>query len=284
MKNIGISSYRSRGGNAVIFFLLLIAGLFMAIPMIFVISNAFKPVNELFIFPPKLLPMRYTFDNFRDLGSLLGDSWLPFSHYVFNSVFITVAGTVGNIIICSMAAYMMSKHRFPGHAILFRIVVISLLFSGSVTAMPSYIISTRIGLVNNYWALFVPALASPMGLFLMKQFMDQMVPDTLIEAVRLDGGGEGTIFLRVVMPIVKPAWLTLCIFAFQTMWGATGGALIFDENLKTLPTALANIMSGGIARTGVASTVSLLLILPPVTVFLLTQSNVMQTMSTSGIK
>lgn len=284
MKNIGIASYRSRGGNLVIGLLLLIVGLFMAVPMVFVVSNAFKPLSELFIFPPKLLPLAPTLENFQNLGALLGDSWLPFSHYVFNSLFVTAVGTLGNIVICSMAAYMLSKHRFFGHKVLFQIVVLSLLFSGSVTAMPNYIISTRIGLVNNYWALFVPSLASPMGLFLMKQFMDQMVPDALLEAVRLDGGGEGTIFLRVVMPIVKPAWLTLCIFAFQTMWSATGGSLIFDENLKTLPTALSNIMAGGIARTGVASAVSLILILPPVAVFLFTQSNVMQTMSTSGIK
>lgn len=282
--HIGSKSYRSSIGNVVIFIFLLIIALFMVLPMVFVISNAFKPVSELFIFPPKLFPQNPTFDNFTNLSALLGDSWLPFPRYFFNSVLITIFGTTGNIIFSSMAAYMLSKHNFPGKNVLFQIVVLSLLFSGTVTGIPNYIIMTKLNLINTYWALILPVLPSSLGLFLMKQFMDQMVPDTLLEAAALDGAGENRIFLQIVMPMVKPAWLTQLIFSFQGIWGTTGGILIFDEKLKTLPTALSNIVSGGIARTGVSAAISLIMILPPITVFLFSQSNVMQTMASSGIK
>lgn len=278
MSKIGSDSYRSTFGNVIVFLFLLLVALFMVLPMVFVFSNAFKPLSELFIFPPKLFPKDPTLDNFTNLSSLLGDSWLPFPRYILNSVVITIIGTTGNIIFASMAAYILSKKNFPGKNFLFQLVVLSLLFSGTVTAIPNYIIMTKLHLINTLWAIILPMLPSSMGLFLMKQFIDQMVPDTLLEAAALDGAGENRIFLQIVMPMVKPAWLTQLIFSFQGIWGATGGIYIFDEDLKTLPTALSNIVSGGIARTGVSAAVSLIMILPPITVFLFSQSNVMQTM------
>jgi len=284
MSKIGSNSYRSTAGNIVVFLFLLIIALFMVLPMIFVFSNAFKPLSELFIFPPRLFPKNPTFDNFTNLSSLLGDSWLPFPRYVLNTLVITLVGTTGNIMFSSMAAYVLSKKDFPGKKFLFELVVVSLLFSATVTAIPNYIIMTKLHLINTLWAIILPLLPSSMGLFLMKQFMDQMVPDALIEAAQLDGAGENRIFMQIVMPMVKPAWLTQLIFSFQGIWGTTGGIFIFDEELKTLPTALTNIVSGGIARTGVSAAISLIMILPPITVFLFSQSNVIETMSSSGIK
>lgn len=281
---VGAKSYRSTAGSAGAFIVLLIIALFMVLPMVFVVSNAFKPLSELFYFPPKLFPINPTLDNFKNLGSLLGDSWLPFSRYVFNSLLVTVIGTAGNIVFSSMAAYVLSKHKFPGRNVLFQLVVLSLLFSTVVTGIPNYIIITKLHMINTIWALILPVLPSSLGLFLMKQFMDQMIPDTLLEAARLDGAGENRIFLHICLPLVRPAWMTLLIFSFQGIWGSTGGAYIFDEKLKTLPTALSNIVSSGISRTGVSSAVSLLLIIPPIVVFLFAQSNVMQTMATSGMK
>ena len=281
---VGAKSYRSTAGSAGAFIVLLIIALFMVLPMVFVVSNAFKPLSELFYFPPKLFPINPTLDNFKNLGSLLGDSWLPFSRYVFNSLLVTVIGTAGNIVFSSMAAYVLSKHKFPGRNVLFQLVVLSLLFSTVVTGIPNYIIITKLHMINTIWALILPVLPSSLGLFLMKQFMDQMIPDTLLEAARLDGAGENRIFLHICLPLVRPAWMTLLIFSFQGIWGSTGGAYIFDEKLKTLPTALSNIVSSGISRTGVSSAVSLLLIIPPILVFLFAQSNVMQTMATSGMK
>lgn len=281
---VGAKAYRSIGGNIGTFIFLLIIALFMLLPLVFVVSSAFKPLSELFIFPPKLFPMNPTLDNFKDLSSLLGDSWLPFSRYVFNSLAVTVIGTFGNIIFSSMAAYVLSKHNFPGKNILFQTVVLSLLFSTVVTGIPNYIIITKLHMINTVWALILPLLPSSLGLFLMKQFMDQMIPDTLLEAARLDGAGENRIFFSICLPLVKPAIMTLLIYSFQGIWNSTGGSYIFDEKLKTLPTALNNIITSGISRTGVSSAVSLLLILPPIAVFLFAQSNVLQTMATSGMK
>ena len=281
---VGAKAYRSIGGNIGTFIFLLIIALFMLLPLVFVVSSAFKPLSELFIFPPKLFPMNPTLDNFKDLSSLLGDSWLPFSRYVFNSLAVTVIGTFGNIIFSSMAAYVLSKHNFPGKNILFQTVVLSLLFSTVVTGIPNYIIITKLHMINTVWALILPLLPSSLGLFLMKQFMDQMIPDTLLEAARLDGAGENRIFFSICLPLVKPAIMTLLIYSFQGIWNSTGDSYIFDEKLKTLPTALNNIITSGISRTGVSSAVSLLLILPPIAVFLFAQSNVLQTMATSGMK
>lgn len=281
---VGAKAYRSIGGNIGTFIFLLIIALFMLLPLVFVVSSAFKPLSELFIFPPKLFPMNPTLDNFKDLSSLLGDSWLPFSRYVFNSLAVTVIGTFGNIIFSSMAAYVLSKHDFPGKNILFQTVVLSLLFSTVVTGIPNYIIITKLHMINTVCALILPLLPSSLGLFLMKQFMDQMIPDTLLEAARLDGAGENRIFFSICLPLVKPAIMTLLIYSFQGIWNSTGGSYIFDEKLKTLPTALNNIITSGISRTGVSSAVSLLLILPPIAVFLFAQSNVLQTMATSGMK
>ena len=281
---VGAKAYRSIGGNIGTFIFLLIIALFMLLPLVFVVSSAFKPLSELFIFPPKLFPMNPTLDNFKDLSSLLGDSWLPFSRYVFNSLAVTVIGTFGNIIFSSMAAYVLSKHNFPGKNILFQTVVLSLLFSTVVTGIPNYIIITKLHMINTVWALILPLLPSSLDLFLMKQFMDQMIPDTLLEAARLDGAGENRIFFSICLPLVKPAIMTLLIYSFQGIWNSTGGSYIFDEKLKTLPTALNNIITSGISRTGVSSAVSLLLILPPIAVFLFAQSNVLQTMATSGMK
>ena len=281
---VGAKAYRSIGGNIGTFIFLLIIALFMLLPLVFVVSSAFKPLSELFIFPPKLFPMNPTLDNFKDLSSLLGDSWLPFSRYVFNSLAVTVIGTFGNIIFSSMAAYVLSKHDFPGKNILFQTVVLSLLFSTVVTGIPNFIIITKLHMINTVWALILPLLPSSLGLFLMKQFMDQMIPDTLLEAARLDGAGENRIFFSICLPLVKPAIMTLLIYSFQGIWNSTGGSYIFDEKLKTLPTALNNIITSGISRTGVSSAVSLLLILPPIAVFLFAQSNVLQTMATSGMK
>ena len=281
---VGAKAYRSIGGNIGTFIFLLIIALFMLLPLVFVVSSAFKPLSELFIFPPKLFPMNPTLDNFKDLSSLLVDSWLPFSRYIFNSLAVTVIGTFGNIIFSSMAAYVLSKHDFPGKNILFQTVVLSLLFSTVVTGIPNYIIITKLHMINTVWALILPLLPSSLGLFLMKQFMDQMIPDTLLEAARLDGAGENRIFFSICLPLVKPAIMTLLIYSFQGIWNSTGGSYIFDEKLKTLPTALNNIITSGISRTGVSSAVSLLLILPPIAVFLFAQSNVLQTMATSGMK
>ncbi|MDY0133836.1 MAG: carbohydrate ABC transporter permease, partial [Acholeplasmatales bacterium] len=180
---------RSLVGDLVLFLMLLGFGFFSAFPLIMTVSNAFKPLDELFLFPPKLLPRNLTTENFRSLSELMSQSWIPFSRYFFNTIFNTVVGTIGHVILASMCAYPLAKHKFPGRKLFFTIVVYSLMFAPQVTSTPNYIIMARIGLIDTPWAIILPAVGSSLGLYLMKQFMEQ-VPDDLIESATIDGASE----------------------------------------------------------------------------------------------
>lgn len=274
---------RSTGGNVLVFLMLAVLGAFMALPIVYSVVQAFKPMEEIFIFPPRFTVKNPTVKNFKLIGQLSDSLWVPFSRYLFNSVFVSVVGTLGNVLISSMAAYPLARHDFPGKKTLFRLVTVSLLFTGGVIELPRYIVMAKLHMVNTYWALILPVIASPMGLFLMKQFMEQL-NESLLEAARIDGMTEFQIFIRIVMPLVKPAWLTQIIFAFQGVWSMTGGNYIYKENLKLFPTALAQIQSGGISRAGVAAAAALIMLIPPVIMFLVTQSSIMETMAHAGIK
>ena len=274
---------RSRGGDVVNFLFLCAVGVFMALPLVYVIVNAFKPLDEIFMFPPRFFVRNPTMNNFSELYIVLADSWVPFSRYVFNTLFITATGTLFHVLFASMAAFALCKIYLPGKNLLFFIVVNSLMFTPAVTGVPNYMIMTNLRLTDTYWSIILPVVGGSMGLFLMKQFMST-VPDALIEAAKIDGAHQMTIFWRVVMPQVKPAWLTLVIFCVQNLWNANGGVYIYTEHMKTLPYALSQIVGGGIARTGVASTVSLIKLVVPVCTFILTQSNIVETMASSGIK
>ena len=274
---------RSLGGDIALFLMLLFFGLFSAYPLVYSINAAFKPLNELFIFPPRLFVQNPTTDNFTDLAMLMQDSWVPFSRYFFNTIFITLMGTIGHVIIASMAAYPLAKHRFPGSKIIFGLVVYSLMFAAQVTATPKYIIFSVLGLVDTQWAIIIPAFAYSLGLYLMKQFMDD-IPMELIESAKIDGANEFQIYWRIVMPLVKPAWLTLIILLFQQLWNNDGGTFIYSEQLKPLSYSLHQIVAGGVARTGSASAVILIMMIVPITVFVLSQSQIIETMAHSGMK
>lgn len=274
---------RSFAVTFMLFVLLALFGAFMALPLIYTINNAFKPLDELFLFPPRFFVRNPTFDNFYDLVYLIGNSWVPFSRYLSNTIFITLLGTAGHVIFASAAAYPLAKYKFPGSKTLSTIVVLSLMFSGHVTAIPNYMIMSRLGWIDTHASIIIPAWAFPLGLFLMRQFMEQL-PSSLLEAAKMDGASEYRIFWQIVMPNVKPAWLTLIILRFPSLWGSDGGSFIYSENLKTLNYALGQITQGGIARAGVGAAIGLVLMIVPITMFIISQSNVIQTMATSGIK
>ena len=274
---------RTRGGNAVIFIVMLMLGAFMALPLVYAVVQSFKPIEEMFIFPPRFFVTHPTLDNYRDLLNVGNALLVPFERYVLNSVFLSIVITVSHVIISSMAAYPLAKHPFPGSKFVFSMIVTALLFSSPVTAIPSYIVMAKLNLINNYFAIILPAIASTLGLYLMKQFMMQ-IPDAMLEAARIDGANEFLIFFKIVMPQVRPAWLTLIIFAFQGAWNNGGGDFIYKEQLKTLPTALGQVAAGGMARAGIASAAAVLLMIPPIFTFVITQSNVVETMGHSGIK
>lgn len=274
---------RSTGGNILIYGVLSLFGLFMLLPLVYVVSSAFKPLDELFVFPPRFFVKNPTLDNFADLLTIMGESWVPFSRYLFNTVVITAVGTFGCVIVTSMAAFILAKYKFPGSHILFRVVVVSLMFSGYVTQIPNYLIMKELGWVDTLLAVIVPAMAMPMGLFLIKQYAEG-IPDVLIEAATIDGANLWHVYWQIMMPMCKPAWVTVIIFSVQSLWNSKATHYIFSEELKTLPYALQQIMKGGVSRTGVASAVTVVMMIVPIITFILSQRQVMETMASSGIK
>ncbi|MDE7354504.1 MAG: carbohydrate ABC transporter permease [Acetatifactor sp.] len=274
---------RSRIGDFLLYLFLLLVAVIMVFPLVFAISSALKPLDELFKFPPKLFAQNPTLDNFQDLFVTMGKSWVPFSRYIFNTVFITVAGTAGHLIISSMGAFVLAKYDFPGGKAFFGIVVVALMFNGYVTAIPNYLIINALGWVDTYWAIIIPAFAAPIGLFLMKQFMEGL-PMSLVEAAKIDGANEWKVFFSIVMPNVKPAWLTLIIFSVQSLWNNRAATFIYSEERKTLVYALQQIQSGGIARTGQAAAVAVIVMLVPIATFILSESQILETMASSGLK
>lgn len=275
---------RSAGGDAGITFLLVILGAFMFLPMLYVIMQSLKPLDELWMFPPRFYVKSPTLGNFGDLFSLMNDSWVPFSRYIFNTVFITVCGTFGNLIVASMAAYALAKMKFPGKGFLFQIVVLSLMFHQTVNQLSNFIIMSTLGMVDTYLAIIIPALAGTMGLYLMKQFMESSVADSVLESARLDGASEFRTFLTIAMPMVKPAWLTLIIESFKGLWNTGASIYIHSEELKTFNYAINQVVTAGVQRAGAAAASTVVMMIVPITVFVLSQSQIIETMGSSGMK
>ena len=274
---------RSWWGSLFLGMFLLCMVAFTALPFVFSIVQSLKPIDELFVFPPRLTVSRPTLENYSSLFYLTGTTLVPVTRYLFNSLLLTLLGTTGNVIVCSMAAYPLSKLTFHGSKWLFNLVVLSLLFTYEVTFIPNYVVMSGLGLLDTFWAVLLPAMATPLGLFLMKQFMEQ-IPDAVIESARVDGAGTFKTFISIVMPQVKPAWLTLVIFSFQALWNREGLEFIFSDELKMFPTILKQISSSGISHAGAAAAAAVVLMVPPIAVFLMSQSNVLETMASSGIK
>lgn len=274
---------RSVGGDIGLFIVVLLFALVMAFPLFYNIFQSLKPLDELFRFPPTVFPRNPTLDNFGDLLVTMSQSWVPFSRYIFNTVFVTAVGTVLHVIIASMAAYVLAKYRFPLGNGFFRLVVVCLMFNGYVIGIPQYLIMCRLHIVDTYMAMILPACAAPIGLFLMKQFMESF-PMSIIEAAKIDGAHEWTIFSRLVMPNVKPAWLTISIYSVTGLWNNPAHTIIYTENKKMLNYALSQIQAGGVARTGQMAAVTVFTMMVPIIMFVLSQSQIMETMATSGLK
>lgn len=274
---------RSHFGNFLIFAMLVLVGIFMGLPLYYSVIQSLKPVEERFIFPPRFYVVNPTGVNYSQLFQLVSDLTVPFSRYLFNSIFISIASTGVGVLIGAMAAYPFAKKKFPGKNMMWKLIMMTLLFSGGVTGLPAYIIKAKLGLLNTYWVLILPSLASTLHMFLLRQFMLQ-IPDSLLDAAKLDGANDFVIFMNVIMPNVKPAWMTVMVLSFTNIWNTGSAGVIFKEELKLLPTALSQISAGGIARSGASAAASVLLMIPPIVSFVLTQSKMLQTMAHSGIK
>jgi ABC-type glycerol-3-phosphate transport system permease component len=271
------------------FFLVLIPmAIFIALPIIFIVSHAFKPENELFAYPPRFFVSVPTLQNFRDLVSLASESGIPFSRYLFNSLIVTVFGVFLSVFITSTAAYGLSKLKFKGRRVLFEINTIALMFVPIAVTIPRYLVIANTGMIDSYWVLILPLIAMPVGLFLVKQFIDQ-TPNELIESAKIDGASEMEIFLKIIVPIIAPALSTVGILSFQLLWNDTSGSSLYinDERMKTLAfyfTTLTARTGNNVAGQGVLAAASLITFVPNIVIFIFLQSRVMNTMAHSGIK
>ena len=275
---------RSSGGDMGITLLLLILGVVMFLPLYYVLIQSLKPLDELFYYPPKFYVINPTFQNFADLFNLMSESWVPFSRYIFNTVYITFMGTAGNLILGSLCAYALSKIPFPGHGFFFQLIVKSLMISSAVAGTLQFVILTKLGFMDSQLAIILPTWASTLGLYLMKQFIDANISTEMLESARLDGAGEFRTFWSIAMPLVKPAWLTLIVQSFQGLWNTGASIFIQSEDLKTLNYAMSQVLSAGIVRQGAVSASTVIMLIVPIIVFIVSQSNIIETMATSGMK
>ncbi|MBP5305456.1 MAG: carbohydrate ABC transporter permease [Lachnospiraceae bacterium] len=281
---MGISNRRSRIGNGFTVFLLVVLGMMMAFPFYYTLIQSIKPSEELFQFPPRLYVIRPTGEHYTELFQLMSNMWVPFSRYLFNTLFISILGTLLHVFLAGMAAYPLAKHKFPGKDALFALILLGLMFVGQVTFLPTFIIIAKLNMLNTYWAYLLPSIGASLGLFLMMQFIEQL-PNALLEAARIDGENEWGIYYKIVLPNIKPAALTVFIFQFVNIWNGLSKELVYDEQLKVVKVALEQISSSNLyARMGSGMAGSVLLMLPPIIIFILTQKNVVTTMTYAGIK
>ena len=280
---------KSITGWSAVYIIMTFIVVFMALPLVYTLSSAFKPLDELYIFPPRFWVSNPTFKNFLDLVSSIGSASVPFSRNVLNSVIVTVATVTLTCAVSAAGAYGMVIYRPPGSNFLYNVVVSALMFSPHVTQIPRYMVVNGLGLVDNYLALIIPGIAVAYNFFLLRQFLISF-PKELVEAGRIDGAGELGIFRKLVLPAMKPALATLVVLSFVANWNDYFSALIYtsDQAMRTLPLALQTISGGSgaasIGSAGAAAAASLIMILPTITIFTLSQKKVMETMVLSGIK
>ncbi len=260
----------------------------MMIPIVYIFMTAFKPAEELYAFPPRLFVRNPTLDNFVNLFQVSSDTAVPASRYLVNSLIVTFCVVVLSIILAAATGYVLSKKHFKARNTLLEINNIALMFVDVAVAIPRYYIIIFLGLKNSFWANVVPLLAMPVGLFLVKQFIDQL-PNALVEAAVIDGANDFQILFKIIIPLIKPALSTVAIMAFQTAWTATEASTQYIEssNLKTFAfyiSTLSNATGNTVAGQGIAAAGSLLLFLPNLILFIIMQSQVMNTMTHSGIK
>ena len=262
----------------------------MLLPIVFIFSHAFKPPDELFAYPPRFFVISPTFKNFSDLFSKMAGSGVPVSRYLFNSVVITIVTVAASIVVSSTAAYALSKKRFRLKQALFAVNTVALMFVPIAVTIPRFLIIDRLHLMDTFWVHILPVLAMPVGLFLLKQFIDA-IPNEVVEAAQIDGASDVMIYWRIILPMIKPAVATIAILTFQATWNNADISTMYinSESLKTFAFYLGTLTSSSaganaVAGQGIAAAASLIMFLPNLIIFILLQSQVMSTMSHSGLK
>ena len=274
---------RKAYGDVLMLILVGVMAVFSFFPLLMAVSMALKPIHELFYYPPKLFPEYPTLDNFRMLMSLMQNTRVSFFRYAFNTVFISLTVTIGHVFLASMAAYPLAKLKIPGVKLINTLIMLSLMFVPAVTDVANYLTISWLGWLDDYRACIIPLLGASLGLFIMRNYMTT-IPDSLLEAAKIDGCSDFQIYWRIVMPLSKPAWLTVAILMFQQVWSMDNTNYVYDESLKTLPYALSQITSGALVRQGAGQAVGVLMMIVPAIVFMVNQTKIIETMASSGMK
>lgn len=282
----GINPKRFSKSQIKFYAILVPLSIFMILPVVYLINQAFKPLGELYAFPPTIFVRNPTFKNFKDLLALSGSTGVPLSRYLMNSVIIALLTILLNLIITISAAYVFSKKKFKIKNALFGINEMALMFVATAVSIPRYIVIQKTGLIDTWAAHILPALAMPVGLFLVKQFVDQ-IPDALIEAAIMDGAKDFKIIQKIIVPLTLPALATTVVLTFQSVWSATEASnnFISNDTMRTLAFYLNSLATNNtVAASGMAAAASTILFLPNLIIFIIMQSKVMNTMAHSGIK
>ncbi|MBP1993109.1 carbohydrate ABC transporter permease [Paenibacillus eucommiae] len=274
--------------NLLLYAMLTGLALFMSLPLVFIFNHAFKPLNELFLFPPTFLVRKPTLQSFNELFNSKAADLVPFTRYLFNSIIISTVSIISVILVSSLAAYAMAKHHFPFKAFFMSLIMVSLMFAPETVSIPRYLIVGYLGIIDTYFAHLLPSIASPVAIFLFIQFIGQ-IPNDVLEAAKLDGASEFGIFRKVVLPLAAPAVATIAIITFQSVWVDMEGSTLFvhDETMKTLAYYVSTLISGmsnSVAGQNIAAAASLLMFLPTFIMFLFFQGKVNETMVHSGVK
>lgn len=290
VRNRGINPQGFHVSQIKFYFVLVPLAVFMLLPIIFIFSSAFKPPDELFAFPPRFFVVNPTFKNFIDLFAKLSTSGIPVSRYLFNSILITAVTVAASILVSSAGAYSLSKKKFKLKQMLFAINNVALMFVPIAVTIPRFLVIQKMGLLNTFWVHILPVLAMPVGLFLLKQFIDG-IPDEVIEAAQIDGASDFWIYWRIILPMIRPAIATIAILTFQAAWNNADISTLYinTESLRTLAFYLGTLTSASagansVAGQGIAAAAALIMFLPNLIIFIFLQGQVMSTMSHSGLK
>lgn len=290
IRNRGINPDGFHVSQIKFYVILVPLSVFMLLPIIFIISSAFKPPDELFAFPPRFFVINPTIKNFTDLFAKLTNSGIPVSRYLFNSILITLVTMVASILVSSTAAYALSKKRFKLKQTLFAVNNVALMFVPIAVTIPRFLVIERLHLLNTFWVHILPVLAMPVGLFLLKQFIDG-IPDEVIEAAQIDGASDVWIYWRIILPMIRPALATIAILTFQAAWNNAEISTLYinSESMRTLAFYLGTLSTtaagaNAVAGQGIAAAAALIMFLPNLVIFIVLQSQVMSTMSHSGLK
>jgi ABC-type glycerol-3-phosphate transport system permease component len=290
IRNSGINPKGFHVSQIKFYVILLPLVVVMLLPIVFMFSHALKPPDELYAYPPRFFVVHPTFKNFTDLFSKMSTSGIPVSRYLFNSILITLVTIAASILVSTTAAYALSKKRFKLKKALFAINTVALMFVPIAVTIPRFLIIEKLHLMNTFWVHILPGLAMPVGLFLLKQFIDG-IPDEILEAAQIDGASDVRIYWEIVLPMIVPAIATIAILTFQATWNNsdTSSMYVNAESLKTFAFYLGTLTSTAtgantVAGQGIAAAASLIMFLPNLIIFILLQRQVMSTMSHSGLK